>query len=60
MPVPRVSLRGATFQVVRLLRVIRAECAANAQVERVTNHDVKAIEYVMKRRLHGNAELAKV
>ena len=30
------------------------------QVERVTNHDVKAIEYVMKRRLQGNAELAEV
>ncbi len=31
-----------------------------AQVERVTNHDVKAIEYVIKRRLQGNAELARV
>ena len=26
----------------------------------MTNHDVKAIEYVLKRRLQGNAELAKV
>jgi hypothetical protein len=31
-----------------------------AQVERVTNHDVKAIEYVIKRRLQGSAELARV
>ena len=30
------------------------------QVERVTNHDVKAIEYVLKRRLSANAELAGV
>lgn len=34
--------------------------AVFVQVERVTNHDVKAIEYVMKRRLQGNAELAEV
>ena len=26
----------------------------------MTNHDVKAIEYVIKRSLQGNAELAKV
>ena len=26
----------------------------------MTNHDVKAIEYIMKRRLQGNAELAEV
>jgi hypothetical protein len=26
----------------------------------VTNHDVKAIEYVLKRRLSANTELAKV
>ncbi|KAK9833423.1 hypothetical protein WJX81_003868 [Elliptochloris bilobata] len=30
------------------------------EVERVTNHDVKAIEYVIKRRLQGNRELAQV
>lgn len=30
------------------------------QVERVTNHDVKAIEYVLKERFKANAELHKV
>jgi len=30
------------------------------QVERVTNHDVKAIEYVLKERFKANAELQKV
>lgn len=30
------------------------------QVERVTNHDVKAIEYVLKKRFQANSELAKV
>lgn len=34
--------------------------AGGMQVERVTNHDVKAVEYVLKRRLAANAELAKV
>ncbi len=29
------------------------------QVERTTNHDVKAIEYVLKERFKGNPELAK-
>lgn len=30
------------------------------QVESVTNHDVKAIEYVIKERIGHNSELAKV
>lgn len=30
------------------------------QVERTTNHDVKAIEYVLKDRFAANEELAKV
>ena len=30
------------------------------QVESVTNHDVKAIEYVIKERIGHNPELAKV
>ena len=41
----------------------QADClsASNAlQVERVTNHDVKAIEYVLKKRMAAHAELAKV
>lgn len=29
-------------------------------IERTTNHDVKAVEYVIKRRLGSNAELARV
>ena len=32
----------------------------DAQVEAKTNHDVKAIEYVIKDRISHNAELAKV
>ena len=30
------------------------------QVESITNHDVKAIEYVLKRHFSGHEELAKV
>ena len=30
------------------------------QVESITNHDVKAIEYIIKERIAHNAELAKV
>lgn len=33
---------------------------AELQVERVTNHDVKAIEYVIKERFQANPELHKV
>lgn len=32
----------------------------SVQVEAVTNHDVKAIEYVLKERFKSNAELSKV
>lgn len=35
-------------------------CGLLLQVESVTNHDVKAIEYVIKERIGHNAELAKV
>lgn len=31
-----------------------------AQVERVTNHDVKAIEYVLKKRFAADAQLSQV
>ena len=34
--------------------------ASCAQVERVTNHDVKAIEYVLKKRFAADAQLSKV
>lgn len=30
------------------------------QVEAITNHDVKAIEYVLKERFKANNELSKV
>ena len=30
------------------------------EIERTTNHDVKAVEYVLKEKFAGNAELAKV
>jgi adenylosuccinate lyase len=37
-----------------------ADAAAVKEVERVTNHDVKAIEYVLKERFAANDELAMV
>ena len=36
------------------------DAAAVKKVERTTNHDVKAIEYVLKERFAANPELAKV
>ena len=37
-----------------------ADAAAVKEVERTTNHDVKAIEYVLKERFAANEELARV
>jgi len=37
-----------------------ADAEAVKKIESVTNHDVKAIEYWLKERLHGNAEVTKV
>ena len=37
-----------------------ADAAAVKEVERVTNHDVKAIEYVLKERFAANDELSRV
>src|ERR1044071_9431140 len=37
-----------------------ADGAAVKSIEARTNHDVKAIEYFLKERLAGNAEIAKV
>ncbi len=37
-----------------------ADAAAVKEVERTTNHDVKAIEYVLKERFAANEELASV
>ena len=31
-----------------------------AQVERITNHDVKAVEYILKEKFHANPELERV
>ncbi len=43
-------------------RLVQEFSEADAQrikdIERTTNHDVKAVEYFIKERLHGNAELA--
>ena len=36
------------------------DAAAVKEVERTTNHDVKAIEYVLKERFAANEELARV
>lgn len=36
------------------------DALAVKEVEKTTNHDVKAVEYVLKQRFEGNAELAKV
>ncbi len=44
--------------------IARAFSLADAQrvkdIERATNHDVKAVEYLLKEKVTGNAELAKV
>lgn len=40
-------------------RAMLAHSCLFLQVERTTNHDVKAIEYVLKERFKGNPELAK-
>jgi len=37
-----------------------ADAAAVKEVERTTNHDVKAIEYVLKERFAADEELARV
>ena len=42
------------------LRFSVADAAAVKEVERVTNHDVKAIEYVLKERFAASDELARV
>jgi len=36
-----------------------ADAARVKEIERTTNHDVKAVEYFLKERVAGNAELAK-
>ncbi len=44
----------------RLLSILQTECYPCMQVESITNHDVKAIEYIIKERISHNAELAEV
>ena len=43
------------------LALFRGKAVSNAvQVERTTNHDVKAIEYVLKEKFRQHEELNKV
>ncbi|MBK1723754.1 adenylosuccinate lyase [Thiocystis violacea] len=56
---------GFSADASRLLDAIVADFSlAEAQrikdIERTTNHDVKAVEYFLKERIAGNAELSKV
>ncbi len=44
----------------RLLSILRTEWYPCMQVESITNHDVKAIEYIIKERISHNPELAEV
>ena len=48
----------------QLERIIGGFSEADAQrvkeIERTTNHDVKAVEYLLKEKITGNAELARV
>ncbi len=40
--------------------LIAGHIKLHMQVESITNHDVKAIEYVLKKRFQANSELEKV
>lgn len=44
----------------RLLSILRTGYYSCMQVESITNHDVKAIEYIIKERISHNPELAEV
>lgn len=53
-------LCGLNVLLYKIVCASRQKRAGELQVESVTNHDVKAIEYVIKERIGHNPELAKV
>lgn len=59
--VKKVSvLCGLDVLLYKFVWASRQTWTGEVQVESVTNHDVKAIEYVIKERIGHNPELAKV
>jgi len=61
--IPEVPALGADAQAVltRLVDGFRPEDARRVkEIERTTNHDVKAVEYFLKERTSGNEELRRV
>ena len=50
---------GSYMLGIKVLRTVTTPCW-HVQVESITNHDVKAIEYVIKDRIAHQPELAKV
>ena len=48
------------FQVSVLSYMLHTQAQAVKNIERTTNHDVKAIEYMLKDQFKQNAEVTKV
>lgn len=61
--IPEISGLNADSQAI-LNAIVNDFCEADAQaikdIERTTNHDVKAVEYFIKQKLTGNAQLEAV
>lgn len=58
--VPELSSDATTFLEDFVSSFSVHDALAVKKVEKVTNHDVKAVEYVLKERLSSHPELAKV
>lgn len=58
--VPRFSDKTNSFLEDTLVNFGVADALLVKKVERTTNHDVKAIEYVLKDKFRSDAELTKV
>lgn len=51
---------GAEAELLKQITLFDISCAQRIkEIERVTNHDVKAVEYWLKERVHDHAELAR-
>ena len=58
--VPSFSERANSFLEETLANFGVADAVLVKKVERTTNHDVKAIEYVLKDKIRSDPELSKV
>ncbi len=58
--VPRLSVHAESFLVVLLMDFAEADAARVKEIERTTNHDVKAVEYFLKERFAELPELAAI